>query len=98
MPEWTAALEVEYMTQEQLVKVINKLKEDGLSEDDIRLGEDLYYRRASFKMDQYVKMSEIRKVVQEALNSLFDKLHKEGEFSRNNRSQITALEAKVKVQ
>ena len=56
--------------------MLNKLREDGLSEDDIRLGEDLYYRRASFKMDQFVKMSEIRNVVKEALNSLFDRLQK----------------------
>ena len=46
MPVWTQALEIEYMTQDQLAKVINKLRENGLSQEDIKLGEDLYYRRA----------------------------------------------------
>ena len=48
MPPWTEALEIEYMNQDQLKRVIAKLREDGLSEEDIKLGEDLYYKRAAF--------------------------------------------------
>ena len=35
MPLWTEALEVELMSQEQLKKVIDRLKEDGLSPEDV---------------------------------------------------------------
>ena len=48
MPEWTEALEIEYMNQDQLKRVIAKLREEGLSEEDLKLGEDLYYARATF--------------------------------------------------
>ena len=48
MPEWTEALEIEYMNQDQLKRVIAKLRKEGLSEEDLKLGEDLYYARATF--------------------------------------------------
>ena len=60
MPEWTEALEIEYMNQDQLKRVIAKLREEGLSEEDLKLGEDLYYARATFKVDQFVKLCEVR--------------------------------------
>ena len=44
-------------------RVIENLREDGMSEEDIKLGEDIYYKRAAFKMDQYVKMVEVREIV-----------------------------------
>ena len=49
MPEWTEALQIEYMNQDQLKKVIDKLRTEGnMTEDDIKLAEDLYYARAAF--------------------------------------------------
>ena len=60
MPEWTEALEIEYMNQDQLKRVIAKLREEGLSEEDLKLGEVLYYARATYKVDQFVKMTEVR--------------------------------------
>ena len=55
-PEWTEALEIEYMNQDQIRRVIDKLREEGRDENDIKLAEDLYYARSAFKMDQFVKL------------------------------------------
>lgn len=63
MPAWTEALEIEYMTQDQLKRVLAKLRDGGMTQEDIELGEDLYYKRAAFQMDKFVKMSEIRELV-----------------------------------
>ena len=63
MPLWTEALEIEYMNQDRLKRVIEKLRDQGLSEKDLKLGEDLYYARATYKVDQYVKMTEVRNIV-----------------------------------
>ena len=60
-----------------------KLREDGnMSEDDIKLGEDLYYKRAAFQMDKFVKLCEVREIVGAALNSLFDRMRKADELAR----------------
>lgn len=85
MPEWTQALEIEYMNQDQLKRVIAKLREDGLSEEDIKLGEDLYYKRAAFQIDKFVKMCEVREIVSAALNSILDRMRKADELARKNR-------------
>ena len=47
-----------------------------MSEQDIKLAEDLHYRRATFTMDQYVKLSEVRQTVSEAINSILDRMNK----------------------
>ena len=67
-----------------------------MSEDDIKLGEDLYYRRAAFQMDKYVKMCEVREVVSNALHSIIDRLRKADEIARKNRTEISVIEAKLK--
>lgn len=41
MPVWTEALEIEYMTKDELARVINRLRKEGMSEDDLKLAEDL---------------------------------------------------------
>ena len=56
-----------------------------MSEDEIKLGEDLYYRRAAFQMDKFVKLCEVREIVGQALNSLFDRMRKADELARKNR-------------
>ena len=58
----------------------------------------MYYRRAEFKMDQYVKLSEVRKIVQDAIHSMLDTIRKGEDLARNNRTQITTIEAKLKQQ
>ena len=90
MPIWTEALEIEYMNQDQLKKVIEKLKDDGMTDDDIKLGEDLYYKRAAYQMDKFVKMSEVRKIVSDALHTIMDKLNKSDAMARNNRTEINS--------
>ena len=65
-----------------MARVIKQLKEDGLDENDIRLGEDLHYRRSIFKVDQFVKMCEVREIVQKALHSILDKMKKAEETGR----------------
>ena len=44
------------MNQDQIRRVIDKLREEGRDENDIKLAEDLYYARSAFKMDQFVKL------------------------------------------
>ena len=44
-----------------------------MSEEDIKLGEDLAYKRAGFAMDQFVKLNEVRGIVHDALHTLLDK-------------------------
>ena len=39
------------------------MREEGLSEEDIKLGEDLHYKRAQFQVDKFVKMCEVREIV-----------------------------------
>ena len=98
MPEWTEALQIEYMNQDQLKKVIDKLRTEGnMTEDDIKLAEDLYYARAAFKMDKYVKVVEVREMVKEALDSILDRMRKADELARSNRAAISAMDAKLKV-
>ena len=96
MPEWTEALEIEYMNQDQLKRVIAKLREEGLSEEDLKLGEDLYYARATFKVDQFVKLCEVRNVVQQALNSIINTMKRADETARNNRGTIKTMDDKLK--
>ena len=96
MPTWTEALEIDFMTQDQLKRVIATMKEDGLTEEDIKLGEDLYYKRAAFQVDKYVKMCEVRGIVSEALNSILDRMRKAEEIARKNRTEITVLDSKIK--
>ena len=96
MPPWTEALEIEYMSQDQLKRVIGKLREEGMSDADIKLGEDLFYRRSVFKVDQFVKMCEVREIVQQALHSILDKMRKADETGRKNRTEISSLDAKTK--
>lgn len=76
--------------------MIAKLREDGLSEEDIKLGEDLHYKRAAFQMDKYVKMCEVREIVSAALNSILDRMKKADEIARKNRTEITVVDAKMK--
>ena len=98
MPEWTEALEIEYMNKEELNRVISRLRKEGMSESDIKLAEDLHYRRATFSMDQYVKLSEIRQVVAEAINSILDRMGKADGIARKNRTEINLLNDKLKAQ
>ena len=77
-------------------RVIDRMRKEGMGEDDLKLGEELFYRKATFQMDEYVKLNEVRQIVANALNSLFDKLKKTEEIARKNRSEINSLDAKLK--
>ena len=48
MPEWSEALEIEYMNKDELYRVINRLRKEGVSDDDLKFAEELYYRRSTF--------------------------------------------------
>ena len=69
-----------------------------MSETDIKLAEDLHYRRATFQLDQYVKLSEVRNIVNEALHSILDRLGKADGIARKNRTEINQLDGKLKSQ
>ena len=69
-----------------------------MSETDIKLAEDLHYRRATFQLDQYVKLSEVRNIVNEALHSILDRLGKADGIARKNRTEINLLDSKLKSQ
>merc|ERR1719469_578778 len=49
-------------------------------------------------MDQYVKLSEIRQVVAEAINSILDRMGKADGIARKNRTEINLLNDKLKAQ
>lgn len=98
MPQWTEALEIEYMNKDQLNRVIARLRKEGMSETDIKLAEDLHYKRATFSMDQYVKLSEVRQIVSEAINSILDRMGKADKIARTNRTEISLLCDKLKAQ
>lgn len=99
MPEWTDALEIEYMNRDELNRVIERLrKEGGLSESDTKLAEDLHYRRATFQMDHYVKLTEVRGIVKEALHSILDRMSHADGIAKRNRTEISIMDSKLKNQ
>ena len=79
--------------------MLDQLRGKGeMSDADLKLGEDLYFRRANFKMDQYVKLCEVREVVSTALHSILDRMRKADEIARKNRTDLTVVDAKLKTQ
>lgn len=76
MPEWTEALEIEYMNKDELHRVVTRLRKENMTESDLKLAEDLHYSRATYQMDQYVKLTEVRGIVNEAVNSILDRMGK----------------------
>ena len=49
-------------------------------------------------MDKFIKLSEVRGTVNEALNSILDRMKKADELARKNRTEITLLDSKLKTQ
>ena len=47
-------------------------------------------------MDKFIKMSEVRGTVNDALNSILDRMKKADELARKNRAEITVLDGKLK--
>ena len=72
------------------------MREEGLNEEEIKLGEDLHYRRANFQVDKYVKMCEVREIVGQALSSILDRMRKAEEIARKNRTEITVIDSRLK--
>ena len=72
------------------------MREEGLTDQEVKLGEDLYYRRANFQVDKYVKMCEVREIVGQALSSILDRMRKAEEIARKNRTEITVLDSRLK--
>ena len=67
-----------------------------MSEDDLKLAEDLHYKRATYQMDHYVKMTEVRGIVKDALNSILDRMGHADAIAKKNRTEINIMDGKLK--
>ena len=45
------------MNKNDVINVLARLKKEGMAPSDIKLAEDLHYKRATFEMDHYVKLT-----------------------------------------
>ena len=77
-------------------EAVEMLKEKRLPEIDFKNFIETTSKRMDFTMDEFVKQSQIRQVVNEALLTLVEKLQKTEHVARNNRKEITMLETQIK--
>ena len=57
---------------------------------------ELIAARSLFEMDQFVKLSEVKAVMKEALTAIVDKMQKADAHARANAATLSAMNVKVK--
>ena len=72
-----------------------KKERQELNENEKKLRKELQAARAVFEVDQYVKLSEVRTVMQEAMMTVYDKLKKSDDIARDNRLKLANMGTKV---
>ena len=73
-----------------------KKEKRKLSEKTNAMRKELMGARCLFEMDQFVKLSEVKSTMKEALMSIVDKMQKADDLAKANASTITRLESKIK--
>ena len=73
-----------------------KKEKQKLSEKERATRKELMGARCLFEMDQFVKLSEVRMIMKEALMAIVDKVGKADDLARANAGSLSRLEAKVK--
>ena len=84
------------MNKNDVINVLARLKKEGMAPSDIKLAEDLHYKRATFEMDHYVKLTQIKDTVFEAVSSILDRMGKADALARKNRNELEVLDNKIK--
>ena len=67
-----------------------------LTEQERKTRDLITLKRSQYEMDEYVKMVQVRGIVQEALNTLMDKFNKSDSLARKNKNQIAEMEVRFK--
>ena len=97
-PEYDEESVIMMQAKEMVKKALHNLRAKNLSLQGIQDIDELESKRAAYEIDSYVKMTEVRKVVNEGLNSIVDKIKKSDFVAKSNRTEINNLETRLKVQ
>ena len=90
----------ESMTEEQqklydLMAMIELKQNKKLTQEEIDYIKSLEASRAVFKVDEYVKLQDVRKIMIEGLGTVYDKLKRQDDIAKDNRMKITNMANKV---
>ena len=88
------------MTEEQkklydLMSMIEIKRNKKLTQDEKDYIKGLEASRAVYKVDEYVKLQDVRKIMVEGLGTVYDKLKRQDDIARDNRTKLTNMNSKV---
>lgn len=93
--DWANKEEIDQMNKDELNRIIARLQKEGLSESEIKMCQDLHYKRSKFTVDEYVKLGDVRKIVQDALFTLIPRMNKAEEIALNNRYSVETFDKQL---